>query len=290
MHQQGIPVVVACRRLNLARSSAYYCPTTHADKSALSRRVVELALEHASFGYRKITHLLRLEGWSVNPKRVYRIWRDCSLKRAPKPKRAKRIRPKVCFQPTVPDRAGQVWAMDFLHDYMEEGRRYRIFNILDVFSRFAFEPLVETSITGKQVAEHLELLFATFGPPKVLRCDGGPEFQSRHVRRLLNRFGVRLEVIPPGQPYSNGHIESFNGLMRSECLERELPADIIDARRFVGLWVFRYNQARPHSALRYRTPAEVWADNVTDGGNPNIMSVVSFRQACANWDASRQSR
>jgi hypothetical protein len=76
MHQQGIPVVVACRRLNLARSSAYYCPTTHADKSALSRRVVELALEHASFGYRKITHLLRLEGWSVNPNRVYRTWQE----------------------------------------------------------------------------------------------------------------------------------------------------------------------------------------------------------------------
>ena len=180
---------------------------------------------------KKITVLLKREGLKVNHKRVYRIWKEEGFNRYSLFKSRKRYKKKEkIFNPTPATYAGEIWAMDFIHDSLENGRAFRVFNVIDVYSRRAFEPMIDFSLSGKRVAEHLEELFKRYGAPRVIRRDDGPEFKSKHFQAIMIRWNIEQEVIPPGQPFNNGHIESFNRLMRRECLNREIFIDIMEAR------------------------------------------------------------
>jgi putative transposase len=272
MQQQGVPLTRACQRLEVARSTAYYRARPRAAEP-WAARMVELAQAHPACGYRKILHLLHQEGWSINHKRFYRRWRDGGLAQRPPRSGRRHRRPTQPFDPAIPQRAGEVWAMDFIQDRLTTGRTFRILNVLDLYSRRALEPLVDISLTGPAVRDHLRRLFQREGAPAVLRRDDGQELRSRAVQQLLSEWRVDDEGIPQGQPYDNGHMESFHSSQRRECLERELFDDIVEARLTVCLRTLRYNETRPHMALAYRTPQEVWMESKRQEKNTHVSPV-----------------
>lgn len=272
LQQYGVPVVTACRRLAVARSSVYYRPRPVAVPVWLAP-MQALAQQHPAWGYRKVLHELRQAGHVINAKRFHRYWRGHGLGQPPLRSHRRFRRPSRPFEAVVPHRAGDVWTMDFIQDRMTTGRAFRILNVLDVYSRRALEPLVDVSLPGTAVAAHLAVLFRREGVPTVIRRDGGPEFRSQAVQRVLAQWRVKQEEIPPGQPFDNGHVESFHRTLRRECLSRELFADIVEARMTVRLWTLGYNEQRPHMALDYRTPAAVWKESIFQPQDPNIPRV-----------------
>lgn len=162
------------------------------------------------------------------------------------------------FEPTEAVAPGQVWAVDFVEDKLVSGRKLRILNVLDIFSRYALGSLVEHSITGALAARHLEGLFLRYGAPRVLRRDHGPEFESKVFKKMLMAWRVKDEPVPKAQPYDNGHLESFNGSLRDELLDAELFYALGEARAKMESWLHWYNGERPHQSLGYGTPLEVW--------------------------------
>ena len=219
---------------------------------------VELAHAQAAFGYRRITAVLRRQGWQINPKRVYRLYRQMELQKPVSRKGRRGLKRSVPFEPTEAHAPCQVWAVDFVEDKLVSGRKLRILNVLDIFSRYALGSLVEHSITGALAARHLEGLFLRYGAPKVLRRDNGPEFESRVFKKMLSAWRVKDEPVPKAQPYDNGHLESFNGSFREELLDAELFHVLGEARSKIESWLGWYNAERPHQSLGYRTPLEVW--------------------------------
>ncbi|MFN3481347.1 MAG: transposase, partial [Thermodesulfovibrionales bacterium] len=163
---------------------------------------------------------LHKQGFKINHKRVYRIYRSQNLQKPPIKSNKKHTRKIQPFEATSAEFPGHIWAGDFLHDSISE-REFRIFNVMDIFSRRGFEPLVEFSLPGKVVAYYFDNLCSLYGPPRVFRRDDGPEFRSEEFQRVIRKWRIKEEVIPPGQPFNNGYIESYNGTMREELLQRE---------------------------------------------------------------------
>jgi transposase InsO family protein len=213
-----------------------------------------LAEQHPRFGYRRIAALLRDQGHAANTKRVLRLWRQQGLLHRRKPRR--RVRPPVGgFVRTRASVPHEVWSVDFVADRTVEGRALRILVILDEYTRVCLAMLVARSIRGRDVRELLARLVASHGTPRYLRSDNGPEFRSRVLAQGLKALGVETLFIPPGSPWENGHLESFNGKLRDELLRWELFRSLGEARAMIESWRRRYNEVRPHSALGYVTPA-----------------------------------
>jgi putative transposase len=258
LRQAGLPLRAAVALVHLARATYYRRRRGRWDTEELKERIRELALGHASFGYRRITAVLRRQGWRVNPKRVYRLYRQMDLQRPTRRKGCRGVKRPVAFMPTEAQAPGQVWAIDFIEDKLVSGRRLRILNVLDLCSRYALDSLVEHSLTGELAARHLERLFLSHGAPRVLRRDQGPEFESRVFKKLLRTWRIKDEPVPKGQPFDNGHVESFNGSLRDELLDAELFHSLGEAQTKVARWLHWYNSERPHQSLGYRTPHERW--------------------------------
>jgi transposase InsO family protein len=200
--------------------------------------------------------MLRDEGWEVNHKRVERIWREERLKVPQRQKKRRRLwlNDGSCIR-LRPEYRDHVWSYDFMQDRTHDGRAFRILNIIDEYSRECLYTKVGRSLVVEDVLEALTELFCRYGTPEYIRSDNGTEFTARKVRSWLERFGVQTVYIEPGSPWENGYIESFNGKMRDELLNRELFDTIAEAKVLVGRWRVEYNQVRPHSSLGYRPPA-----------------------------------
>lgn len=259
LRQQGLSLRLALDLLQMARATFYRQGREHPQEDGLRERILELAHAQVSFGYRRITAVLRRQGWRVNPKRVYRLYRQMELQKPVSKKGRRGLKRPVPFEPTEAVAFGQVWAVDFVEDKLVSGRKLRILNVLDIFSRYALGSLVEHSITGALAARHLEALFLRYGAPQVLRRDHGPEFESRVFKKVLMAWRVKDEPVPKAQPYDNGHLESFNGSLRNELLDAELFYALGEARAKMESWLHWYNGERPHQSLGYQTPLEVWA-------------------------------
>lgn len=258
LRQQGLSLRLALGLVKMARSTFYREGRGRPEEQELQERIRELALSQAAFGYRRITAVLRRQGLRVNPKRVYRLYRQMDLQK-PVTKRGRRgLKRPVPFEPTEARFSGQVWAVDFIEDKLASGRKLRILNVLDIFSRYALGSLVEHSITGVLTARHLEGLFLRYGAPRVLRRDQGPEFESKIFKKLLLAWRVQDEPVPKAQPYDNGHLESFHGSLREELLDAELFHTLREAQSKVEGWLRWYNGVRPHQSLGYATPQEWW--------------------------------
>lgn len=254
--EHGIPIKTACKRLEMPRAS-FYRETRGKDSSLLSK-IKEFALRFPAYGYRKITELLRREGMKVNHKRVYRLYKLAGLQKPSFRSKRKRMRERVSFSPTPALYPGHIFAIDFIHDRTESGKMLRIFNIIDIFSRRAFEAEVGYSLPGERISSHLEKIFLEFGAPKIIRRDDGSEFRSKEFQTLLSKWRIKDEVIPAGQPFDNGYIESFHGRMRDEVLKMEVFPDAETAKERILKWIEEYNRLRPHSMLGNKTPMEVW--------------------------------
>lgn len=255
----------ACQLAGVGRSSCRY-QALRRDDPALRQRLKELAGERRRFGYRRLTVLLRREGWAVNPKRVYRIYAEEGL--TVQRRKRKRLRAAVRQPLALPAQANQVWTMDFTHDNLARGRKFRTLNLMDGFTRESPRIEVDTSLPGLRVVRVLEQVARERGYPEAIQVDNGPEFISRVVDQWAFLHGVELHFIEPGKPTQNAHIESFNGKFRDECLNENWFLSLQEARMKIEAWRRDYNQARPHSALGYQTPQEFAAQAGARGASP----------------------
>jgi putative transposase len=246
----------ACRVLKQPRSTQRYQTRQADDEEQLTARIIVLASDYGRYGYRRITALLRNEGWEVNHKRVERIWRQEGLKVPPKqPKRGRLwLNDGSCIR-LRPEYPNHVWSYDFMQDRTHNGVAFRILNIIDEYTRECLQVRVERHLSHEEVLEELAWLFCTRGIPNHIRSDNGPEFTAERVRQWLPKMGVQTLFIEKGSPWENGYIESFNGKMRDELLDREIFYTVKEAKVLIEDWRRHYNTKRPHSALNYRPPA-----------------------------------
>jgi putative transposase len=215
---------------------------------------MELAKERPRFGYRRLGVLLRREGYVANHKRVYRLYKKGNL--ALRRKNRKRLASASRVPLPQPVRPNQVWAMDFVHDTLADGRKFRTLNIVDVYTRECRAIEVDTSLGGQRVVRVLERLKEEHGTPERLMMDNGPEFTGKALDEWAYSQKVGLEFIRPGKPMENGYIESFNGKFRDECLNSHWFMSMEDARQIIEGWRCDYNEERPHSSLGHLTPAD----------------------------------
>lgn len=254
--------------LNQPRSTQRYTPKKHDKDRALTRRIHELSEQHPRYGYRRIAALLRREGWEVNSKRVYRIWRKEGLQ-VPQRQHKRRRRgssDNACSRRKA-ERPNQVWSYDFLFDSTESGHRLKMMPILDEYTRECLALRVDRSITSRDVIEELNRLMLKRGTPEFIRSDNGPEFVAKAVRRMLSFRGAEAAFIAPGAPWENAYTESFNSIFRDELLNRELFVNLAEAQVLIERWRVEYNEQRPHGSLDYRTPLEYAAELEETTGN-----------------------
>ena len=251
--ERGFGVTRACGLLMISRS-LYGYRSRRPVTAGLRERICELACEKRRYGYRRIHVLLRREGWSVNRKRTYRLYRDAGLAvRRRKRKRIGLFERKPLPKPLAVNRS---WSMDFVSDGLCDGRRLRVLAIVDDFSRECLVLEVDTSITGKRVVAVLERLAELRGLPLSITVDHGPEFEGQVLDAWAYQRGVRLSFIRPGKPVENAYVESFNGRFRDECLNEHWFLTMAHARRAIENWRIEYNTERPHSSLGNLTPEE----------------------------------
>jgi transposase InsO family protein len=219
--------------------------------------MLALVRGHPRYGYRRIWALLRREGWAINRKRVYRLWRRAGLKVRQKARKKRHL--GMSAQGCVRYRAAHmnhVWAWDFLFDRTTGGRTLKWLSIVDEYTRECLALVVARSITAEQVLDVLAELFVVRGVPGHLRSDNGPEFIAAVVQRWLERTGAKTLYIKPGAPWENGYAESFHSRLRDELLNVEEFTNVAEARVVAERWQLEYNHRRPHGALGYQTPAE----------------------------------
>lgn len=251
--ERDFGVTRACGLVGISRS-LYRYRSRRSDSAALRMRIEEIAAIKRRYGYRRVYVRLRREGWQVNRKRVYRIYRDAGL--AVRRRKRKRIGPVERKPLPKPMAANVSWSMDFASDGLAGGRRFRCLNIVDDFTRECVAIEVDTSLTGNRVRTVLNRLAEMRGLPQSITVDNGPEFQSQVLDSWAYAANVQLSFIRPGKPNENAYIESFNGKFRDECLNEHWFLDMAQARRIIEAWRIEYNTERPHSSLGNLTPEE----------------------------------
>ena len=260
----------------MARASLRY--QGHRDpQDALRIRLREVAASRVRFGYRRLTVLLRREGWHVNAKRIYRLYTDegLTVRTKHRTKAAGRARVPQA-RATAPN---ERWSMDFMSERVANGRWFRILTVVDQFTRECLCLLADQSLTGSQVAQALEPLVAQRGTPRAITVDNGSEFASRVMDAWAYRHGIHLDFIRPGKPVENGFIESFNGRLRDECLNVEVCFTLDDVQEKLARWRTDYNLLRPHSALQDQAPvsfAAKWsAATPTAPASPELLETLT---------------
>jgi putative transposase len=236
-------------------------PVVRDEQVALARRIEELAAAHPRFGYRRIWALLVREGWSVNKKAVRRIWRQSGLKLAgpravPKPRRPHGQDINGCH--LRPSRGkDDVWTWDFIFDRTSDGRSLKWLSLIDEYTRECLSLEARRGMTAEEIQEILAEVVARRGaPPHRIRSDNGPEFAAMAVQSYLESSGSGTLYVAPASPWQNGFAESFHSKLRDEFLELEEFESVAQAQALADLWKEEYNTERPHSSLKYRTPAE----------------------------------
>ena len=232
----------ACATLRIDRA-LYVYKSKRGGQADLKQRIKEICETRVRYGYRRVHVLLRRDGWAVNPKRVYRLYKELGLQlRNKTPKR--RVKAKLREDRTVALQINETWAMDFVHDQLATGRKIRVLTIVDTFSRFS--PVVDPrfSYKGEDVVQTLERICRNVGYPKTIRVDQGSEFISRDLDLWAYQRGVVLDFSRPGKPTDNGFIESFNGKFRAECLNTHWFMNLDDARTKMEEWRRDYNEDR----------------------------------------------
>jgi putative transposase len=243
----------ACGLMNISTSVLRYRPRPDTS-SQLHERIVSLAGQRRRFGYRRIHIMLKREGWCVNVKRVYRLYRNAGL--AVRKRSRKRIGLTERVPLLLPETPNHTWSMDFVHDGLADGRRLRCLNVVDDCTKESIVIEVDTSISGERVARVLDHIAEHRPLPQMIRIDHGPEFTSLALDAWAHARGVKLAFIQPGKPTQNAYIESFNGRFRDECLNDHWFLSLREARVLIEAWRKDYNLNRPHSSLGNITPAE----------------------------------
>ena len=252
----GVSERFACRVLDQHRSTQRKAPTVPDDEAALTDAIIGWARRHGRYGYRRITALLRAEGWRCNHKRVERIWRREGLKvPARQPKRGRLWLDDGSCVRLRPERPDHVWAYDFVEDRTRDGRKFRMPDVVDEFTREALCIRVAHKLGAAGVVDVLADLFIVRGVPAYIRSDNGGEFTAAAVKGWIGGVGAEAAFIEPGSPWENGYVESFNGKLRDELLEGEVFYTLREAEVVIESWRRHYNGVRPHASLGFRPPA-----------------------------------
>ena len=253
MQQHKLSERRACRLAQVSRTAFRHQPKRPLKDKALRDKLKAYATQYSRYGYLMLHELLKKEGLVVNRKRTYRIYTEEALQVRTK-KRKKLIRPRLPME--VPSEVNQRWSMDFVADQLANGRRFRVLNVVDDFSRELIGQLVSVSINGNMVARFLDQLMEIRKRPKSIVCDNGTEFTSKAMFNWSRDSKVKLAFIQPGKPTQNAFVESLNGKFRNECLNQHWFRTLAEAKYEIGKWREHYKHVRPHSSLNYLAPKE----------------------------------
>jgi len=256
------------------RSTQRKRPHGRADEERLTADIIELARQYGRYGYRRVAELLRRTGWHVNDKRVERIWRREGLKVPSKQPKRKRLwfNDGSCIRLRA-ERPNHVWSYDFMEDRTHDGRKIRMLNIVDEYTRECLAIRVDRRLNSTSVIDVLTDLFILRGVPGHVRSDNGPEFIAKAVQAWIGAVGAKTAYITPGSPWENGYIESFNARVRDELLNGELFYSLKEAQIIIESWRRHYNGIRPHSSLGYKAPApEVFVPSLAAWPSPPYRS------------------
>ena len=236
-------------------AAAFQCDITDRAAVDAANWLMKLTDNHRSWGFGLCYLYLRnVKGFKWNHKRVYRIYKNLELNLRIKPrKRLVREKPEVL---TVPQGINQVWSMDFMHDQLEDGRTFRLLNVIDDFNREAIGMEVDFSLPTERVIRELKQIISWRGKPQVIRCDNGPEYISSAIQNWASEWGIRLEYIQPGNPQQNAYVERFNRTVRYEWLSQYYWHDLSEVQDFATKWMWSYNHDRPNMALGGFTPKQ----------------------------------
>ena len=259
----------ACSIIRADRKMVRYRSRRPPD-TELRERLRSLAVERRRFGYRRLFVLLRREGEPSGKNRIYRLYREegLTVRKRRIRRRAVGTRAPILVEAKVNAR----WSLDFVHDQLAGGRRFRILNVVDDVTRECLAAIADTSISGRRVARDLTRLIERRGRPGMIVSDNGTELTSNAILTWQQQRGVEWHYIAPGKPMQNGFVESFNGRLRDECLNEHLFANLKEAREIIEEWRTDYNTNRPHTSLNGLTPTE-FAARPNQGQNWNRLSL-----------------
>jgi putative transposase len=249
----GVSARFACRVLQFPESTYFY-RSRRQPRTALRLRLRELAASRPRYGYHRLHVLLRREGWVVNRKLVYRLYREEGL--AVRTRRRRKVASQPRLALSAPTETNERWAMDFVSDELARGGRFRVFTVIDVFTRECLALHAKRSIRSKDVTAVLDGVITQRGVPAAITCDNGTEFTSKMFDEWAFLRKIQLDFIRPGKPVENAYIESFNGRLREECLSQHWFTDIDDAQAAMAAWIKDYNESRPHTSLGDLAPAD----------------------------------
>lgn len=241
----------ACRCTGWTRSTHRY-QSRRPKQTALRQRLRELAAARPRYGYKRLQILLNREGWGVNHKRVYRLYREEGL--AVRVKRRKKLASRRRVKRAAPTGPNARWALDFVFDRTLDRRGFRVLTVIDVFTRECLALVAGRSLRSADVTAALKAIIAERGRPAALTVDNGTEFTANHFDAWAFANGIAVDFIRPGKPIENAFIESFNGRLRDECLNAHWFTSLADVRQTLAAWRWDYNEMRPHSRLAGLTP------------------------------------
>lgn len=241
----------ACQLFSISQSVFYYQPKPDGNDE-IRDRLTELSQLHSRWGFWMMHHRLRLMNYRWNHKRVYKIYTDMklNLRRKHKKRLPARVREPL-LQPLQPN---LTWSMDFMHDGLINGVKFRSFNVIDDFNREGLNITLDMSLTSGRVIRELEKLIEWRGKPERIRVDNGPEFIAQAMETWSAAKNIELKFIQKGKPHQNGYVERFNRSYREEVLDAFAFENLKQARTVSSAWMWIYNNERPHSSLNYHTP------------------------------------
>jgi len=245
----------ACRALGLSRSGYYLLKRASVKSRGMRKEIVALSQRHPRYGYRRITAMMRRDGFVINAKRVQKARREEGYQVSKKQRRTRRVGTSTAERQRA-THPNHVWSWDFVMDQTDSGSCFRILTLIDEFTREFLTVHLAWSIRAEDVITVVEAAMVRYGRPEHLRSDNGPEFIAYKIQDWLAEKAVKTLYIKPGSPWENGHIESFHDKFRDEHLNRELFGSLLEAKVLVEAWRIEYNQKRPHSSLGYQTPEE----------------------------------
>lgn len=244
---------VACEQINISRSTYRY-KTIKKDDKKIKAKILNIARKYSCYGYRRINAILRRRKIFMNHKKVYRLYKELNLAH-----RTVRRKKYWNMGSGIQEQAlstNEVWAMDFMSDRLVYGKKIRILNVIDTYSRECLLIAVSSSFPSTEVIKQLEAIIKKRGAPKYIKLDNGPEYISKAIIHWSKEKNINLSYIRPGKPFENGHMESFNGKFRKEFLNQNIFRTILETRILAKCWRKYYNKNRPHSSLGYMTPEE----------------------------------
>lgn len=255
VERRGISIRLACEALFISQHCYHYEPKLSDENAEIADWLVRLTHNQKNWGFGLCFLFLRnVKGFGWNHKRVHRIYRELALNLRIKPK--KRIVRETPEPLAVPFGINEVWSMDFMHDSLEDGRAYRLLNVIDDFNREGLGIEIDFSLPAERVIRSLDQIIEWRGKPRALRCDNGPEYISEALRAWAETHQIKIQHIQPGKPQQNAYVERYNRTVRYDWLNQYLFRTINQVRDHATRWLWTYNHERPNMALGGITPKQ----------------------------------